>query len=80
LKCGEKSVARCAQIEFSTKCRRYCSEEKIKKGNLRRENDKNIQGKEPLNFLSKPVDKIFPQREANDPIPSDLVNLHRAKP
>jgi hypothetical protein len=55
LKCGEKSVARCAQIEFSTKCRRDCSEEqrKIEEGKLRRESDINIQGKESLNFTVK---------------------------
>jgi hypothetical protein len=82
LKCGEEFVARCAQIEFSTKCQRDCSEEqrKIEEGKIKRESGGNIQGKESLNFSSNLVGNICPRREVNNPRPSDLVKLQRRKP
>jgi hypothetical protein len=45
-----KSVARCAQIKISTKCRRECSEEQeeIEEVKLRREKVENLQGEKSL--------------------------------
>jgi hypothetical protein len=56
VECGREPVARCAQVEISTKCRRKCSEgrEKSRKLSSGGRAEENIQGGESLRFHQNP--------------------------
>jgi hypothetical protein len=72
--CGRGYVARCAQIDILTKCRRGCSEEreKVEEVKFRRENGGNSSRREVIGVFTEISGRDSFQREMNDSRPSDM--------